>query len=245
MKRLIDLYVANNISSYNLINNLKIFFKNHTLEDYYNNIYNILIISTIIKSESDINFIYNKIIEPFYSDIKNINNKTRYILGYPCFKSTIDTISPHIFHKKCDKVGDTIMIIKTNRTRFGGITDLSWEGKYKKEKDYNRTKTRLFNLDNQKIFFYDKNQKINRYIPPIRGDTSYFAIFGYNDIYLGYLPWESASSFPQQFLKNNDTNKRFNDLLNQNIHPFEDDIKFEYQEIEVYPIIIINITHNK
>ena len=34
---------------------------------------------------------------------------------------------------------------------------------------------------------------------------------------MGYLPWESSSDFPQFFLKDNKTDRRFNDLLN---HPF-------------------------
>jgi hypothetical protein len=243
MKGLIKLYENNNASSINLITLTKNFFKNNSLKEYYNNISNILITSTIIKNESDLNFIYQKIIKPFYNDTKT-NNKLEYILGFPCFKATIDTNEPEIFHKKCNNVGDTIMFIKTNKTRFGGITDLSWGKRYDREKDYNKSKTRLFNLDNQKIFMYNQNHKISRYIPPIRGDSYYFAIFGYNDIYLGYLPWESSSDFPQFFLKDNNTDKRFNDLLNQKINPFLDYVKFEYEDIEVYPIIIINNTQN-
>ena len=137
------------------------------------------------------------------------------------------------------------MFIKTNKTRFGGITDLLWGKNEYRVNEFNKTKTRLFNLDNQQIFMYDKNQKISRHIPPIRGESYYFAIFGYNDIYLGFLPWESSSDFPKMFLKNNNKNKRFNDLLNQNIDPFLDNIKFEYQDIEVYPIISINKTEIK
>ena len=237
MKGLINLYLKNNIFSYNILNKLEKFFKNHTLNDYYNNISNILMTSTIVKNESDINFIYDKIIKPFYSDVKIKDNIT-YILGPPCYKASIDSGDPFIFHKKCDKIGHTIMFIKTNNTRFGGITDLSWGKRYNlKENEYNKIKTRLFNLDNQKVFMYDKNQKISRHIPPIRGDNYYFAIFGYKDIYLGFIPWESVSSFPQMFLKDNNTDKNFNDLLNQYMNNSE--IKFEYLDIEVYPITLI------
>ena len=238
IKGLINLYEKSHITSYNIINNLQNYFKNHTLNDYYNNVSNILMTSTIIKNESDINFIYDKIIKPFYYDTK-INDNIKYILGPPCYKASIDSGDPFIFHKKCDKIGHTIMFIKTNNTRFGGITDLSWGKRYYlKENEYNKIKTRLFNLDTQKVFLYDKNQKISRHIPPIRGDNYYFAIFGYKDIYLGYLPWESVSSFPQMFLKDNNTDKNFNDLLNQYID--NKDIKFEYQDIEVFPITLKN-----
>ena len=234
MKGLIKTYEKNNISSYKTINNLKNFFINNTLDSYYNNISNILLLSNIIKTESDIEFIYNKIISQFYS--VNKNNFKKYILMAPCFKSSFDTNDPFIFHKKCNKYKETMMLIKTNKTRFGGITDLSWGKDYHQEIEYNNTRTRLFNLDNQKIFNYNNNQKVSRHIPPIRGDNYYFAIFGYNDIYLGYLPWESSSNFPQMFLKDNKTNKRFNDVMNEEINPFFDEVRFEYEEIEVYPI---------
>ena len=137
------------------------------------------------------------------------------------------------------------MLIKTNKTRFGIITDLSWGKINTKENEFINTKTRLFNLDNQKIFMYDKNQKVSRYIAPIRAENYYFAIFGYDDVYLGFIPWESYSSFPQQFLKGNDTDIDFNDLLNQKnekYYSYNNQINFEYLDIEVYPIILINET---
>ena len=135
------------------------------------------------------------------------------------------------------------MLIKTNKTRFGGITELPWGKLVTKIKDFSSTKTKLFNLDNQKIFMYNNKQEVSRYIPPIRAENHYFAIFGYSDIYLGLLPWESTSSFPQQFLQENDTNKYFNELLNQKIDNPTNEIKFEYLDIEVYPIISINGTN--
>ena len=183
MKALINLYEKNNITTQNIIKNLHNFFEiqKHTINDYYNNKSNILIASSIIKNESDINFIYDKIIGSFYSD----SNNSRYILGSPCFKTSIDSNEPLIFHKKCKEVGDTIMLIKTNKTRFGGITDLSWGTIYTRNKEYNKTKTRLFNLDNQKVFLYDRGNHVNIHIPPIRSENYYFAIFGYNDVYLG------------------------------------------------------------
>ena len=240
MKGLIKLYEENIISSTNIINNLQNYFKSHTLDNYYNNISNILLISTIIKNQSDIDFIYNKIIQPFYSEDKDNNKK--YIISSPCFKATIDSNDPYIFHKKCKNAKDTLMLIKTNKTRFGGITELSWGKVMTRQNEYVKTKTRLFNLDNQKICLYNKNQEVSRYIPPIRAENYYFAIFGYNDIYLGYLPWESNSAFPQQFLKNNDTNEDFNELLNQKIDNYSKNkkVSFEYLDIEVYPIIPVN-----
>ena len=240
MYGLIKLYENNNISSNNIINNLEKYFKNHTTKDYHNNIYNILLASSIIKNESDIDFIYSKIINPFYLNTKNNNKK--YILGAPCFKASMDTNNPYEFHKKCNNVGDTIIFIMTNKTRFGGITELPWGTIITREMNFNNTKTRLFNLDNKNIFIYDKNHKYSRYIPPIRGENYYFACFGYEDIYLARIPWESYSDFPRQFLRISKTNNSFNDLLNQNIENFQNNnrINFEYLDIEIYPIRIIN-----
>ena len=239
-KVFVNLYENNNISTHNIINNLQKFFINNTIENYYYNTSNVLLVSSIIKNQSDIDFIYNKIIQSFYSDIKNDNN-FRYVLGGPCYKASIDTNQPYIFHKKCDKYGHTIMFIKTDKTRFGGITDLSWGGRYNRGTEYENTKTRLFNLDTQKIFIYDKNQKVSRYMPPICAENYYLACFGFNDIYLGYLPWESKSAFPGQF-RNNYTTNDYNDLLNEKIVGNEksNEINFEYLDVEVYPIIIIN-----
>ena len=105
-----------------------------------------------------------------------------------------------------------------------------------------KIKTRLFNLDTQSIFMYNKTQKESRYMPPINSENYYFAIFGYNDIYLDLIPWESYSDFPRHFIKNNITNEDFNDLLNQKNERYKNNnrIKFEYLDIEIYPIILFN-----
>ena len=235
MKALIKIYENSNISSYNKINILRKYFQSNKLIDYLNNKSNILLLSSIIKDESDIDFIYNQLIYPFYN-----HESKEYIIGFPCYKTSMDSNDPSIFHKRCKDVKDSIMLIKTNKTRLGAITEISWGKSLDKAKtDFVKTKTRMFNLDNRKVFLYNKNQRVSRYIPPIRAENYYLAIFGYNDLYLGYLPWECNSDFPQQFLKSSDTNEDFNDLMNQKIerYPKNTEVKFEYQEIEVYPII--------
>ena len=236
MLSIIKIYESNHIASYNTISTLKKYFQSHKLIDYLSNRTNILLTSSIIKSESDLDFLYNQVISPFFND-----NSNKYILSPPCFKASIDTNEPNIFHKKCNKIENTLLVIKTNKTRLGCITEYSWYGGTKKNNNnYEETKTRLFNLDNKKIFLYNKTQSVSRHIPPIRSENYYFAIFGYNDLYIGYVPWESRSAFPQMFSKSNDTNNNFNDLMNQKIesYPKYNEINFEYQEIEVYPIIL-------
>ena len=237
MAALIKLYENNHISSYNTINTLRNYFQTNRLKNYFNSRTNIFLLSSIIKTESDLDFLYNEVITPFFKD-----DTEDYIIGPPCFKLTMDSYELYKFHKKCNKIINTLMLIKTNKTRLGGITEFSWEGRIGRTKaDIENTRTRLFNLDNKKVFLYNKNQKISRHIPPIRSESYFFAVFGFNDLYIGYLPWESRSAFPQMFLKNNGTDEDFNDLMNQKIEKFPKNkqIKFEYEEIEVYPINIL------
>ena len=236
MESLINIYEKNFNITREIIKNLTNFFKSHSLNDYLNNKLNILMVSTIIKNESDIEFIYNKILPSFYLNNTNNNN---YILSPPCFKTSFDSNEPSIFHIKCDNVGDTIMLIKTNKTRFGGITEFSWTQKNVKDEKVFDTRTLLFNLNNKKIFKYNKNHNTNKHIAPISGDNNCFAIFGYKDIYLDYLPKDSCSDFPSQFLKNENTSNDFNDLLDEKSYNNNKIINFEYEEIEVYPISII------
>ena len=195
---LINNYEKNYNKTKEIINNLTKFFTNHSLYDYNNNKLNVLMVSSIIQNESDVEFIYNKILPSFY--LNNSYNHN-FILSPPCFKASIDSNEPLIFHKKCDNVGDTIMLIKTNKTRFGGITEFSWAQKNVKNEMVFDTRTLLFNLNNKRIFKYNKNHNTNKHIAPISGDNYCFAIFGYKDIYLDYLPKDSCSDFPSQFLK--------------------------------------------
>ena len=237
MAALIKIYENNHISSYNTINTLRNYFQSNKLMNYYNSRSNIFLISSIIKTESDLNFLYNEVITFFFQD-----DTETYILGPPCFKATMDTNEPYRFQKRCNKIENTIMLIKTNRTRLGGITELAWGvGVDRMKSEYEKTRTRLFNLDNKKVFLYNKNQTVSKHIPPIRAENYYFAIFGYNDLYIGYLPWDCRSGFPQMFLGSKDTEEDFNDLLNQKIegYPKNKEIQFEYEEIEVYPINIL------
>ena len=236
MEAYIYMYEKNNISSYNTLETLKKYFQSNKLIDYFNSRKNVLLVSSIIKNETDLLFLYEKVINPFFIDDNNYH-----IIGPPCYKATMDSNDPFIFHRKCKKIKNSIMLVKTNKTRFGGITEYSWDGNIERNKDnYEKTKTRLFNLDNQKVFLYNKNQTVSKNIPPIRVANYFLAIFGYNDLYLGYYPKECKSGFPQMFLKSNDTDDNFNDLLNEKIerYPKNKEIKFEYLEVEVYPINI-------
>ena len=225
-KFLVDLYLKNNKTAFEIIENLQKFFNVNYLKDYYKNISNIFLISNIIYSQNDLNFIYYIINNNFYN---NSNKNKTYIIGPPCYKMIMDTNKPIVFHKYCEKIGDNILFIKTNNTRIGIITDYSWnDNKSKKLKN-----VILFNMDNKLIFEFDNSYKIN-------SGNYFLASFGSNDIFLGYLPGESLSKF--KFYNNTNNTEHFNELLNQKIknYPNNNVIYFDYEDIEVYPIIYLD-----
>ena len=45
-----------------------------------------------------------------------------------CYRASVDGWQAENFHKKCNDVGSTIMLVKCGTNVFGGYTDRSWEG---------------------------------------------------------------------------------------------------------------------
>ena len=91
-------------------------------------------------------------------NIKNVNKNIeseiqRIKLVY---RATSDGSSFFMFHQKCDKINDNILLIKTNQDiKFGAYTKKDYEPvKYKKKYDPNSF---LFNLNEMKIFGIDFN----------------------------------------------------------------------------------------
>lgn len=70
-------------------------------------------------------------------------------IGTLCYSGTRNSLNPSSFHKKCDEVGPTIVIVKTDSSAIiGGFTSLSWGGS--KEKSDNTAF--IFNLSNRMQF---------------------------------------------------------------------------------------------
>lgn len=111
-----------------------------------------------------------------------------------------------------------------------------------KKEEFINTNTKLFNLDTQYIFNFDKSYKFNDIFPAIspRDVFHHWIIFGNEDIYLGFIPWESSTIFPMRFNANdnNSVKNNFNELLNQKSN--SERINFEYLDVEVFPIILID-----
>ena len=68
------------------------------------------------------------------------------------YRATMDGGDTINFHKKCDNVPNTLILVKTEYRRFGGFTPIPWStiGDYKYDPEM---KTFVFSLDNKKIYY--------------------------------------------------------------------------------------------
>ena len=107
--------------------------------------------------------IYNKtylMIGTDYDFLKNeIERKTKKIMKgiVKLYQATLDGGDCSIFHKKCDNVSNTLVLICSNSgRRFGGFTTETWDisGQYKDDR-----KSFLFSLDKRKIYSFKCNGK--------------------------------------------------------------------------------------
>ena len=94
------------------------------------------------------------------------------------FRATRDGFSPKDFHKKCDGINNTLILVRTQtRKRFGGFTHATWDD-YSKFK--NKEKGFVFSIDNN-VVVYNKNGGYNIYCtnrtgPSFRGGDHDFTI---------------------------------------------------------------------
>ena len=137
--------------------------KNSKMNNYISNIiYNM---STIIKPNEFkmINFAIEKRI----GKIKNIKK---------LYQATIDGGDPINFHKKCDNINNTLVLIKSrNNTRFGGFTSKCWKSAQNETFEDDRNAF-IFSLDKQEVYSYKNDGKAIRY------KNSYGPCFGYGPI---------------------------------------------------------------
>ncbi len=108
--------------------------------------------STIIKNDYE-----RKLLESF---IKENDNTIKYIYPNLLFKATIDGDTPKDFHKKCDYMGSTLVIIQSDTgRRFGGYSSISWD--QTRNGWCNEGVVFLFSLDTRK---YYKNTQGSYYV---------------------------------------------------------------------------------
>ena len=105
---------------------------------------------SIIVKENEKDMIYKEIENKMNKKIKEIKK---------LYQATIDGGDPINFHKKCDNIPNTLVLIKSEGyRRFGGFTPIPW----KSDGDWSRDpqkKTFVFSLDNKKIYYLNNFDK--------------------------------------------------------------------------------------
>ena len=110
-----------------------------------------------------------------FSEIQNKMNKPIKEIK-KLYQATIDGGEPEIFHKKCDNISNTLVLIKSEgNRRFGGFTPIPWKSYFSKPEDI-QNKTFIFSLDNKKIYYLKSTFLIAAY-----QDKGYGPCFGYLD----------------------------------------------------------------
>ena len=186
------------------------------------NICNNINVNKVSSKTKKTNKIYNGIIKPdeldfIENEIKKSINKN--IKNYKLlFRASRDGFEAKDFHKKCDGVSNTLILIKTKSgKRFGGFTEAEWDtySEYK-----NGKKGFIFSMYNKEIY-YNKYGQYNIYCnetigPSFRGGPHDFTI------------WDLC----------NTSNKSFEYIqnLNNNNYVLEGDKHFFVKDYEVYNV---------
>ena len=109
-------------------------------------IYPILNITSIIMDQNKTNekyLILEEIEKRMDKKVKQINK---------LYQATTDGGDPINFHKKCDNITNTLVLIKSEgKRRFGGFTPIPWKSEGGGIEDH-KNKTFVFSLDNEKIY---------------------------------------------------------------------------------------------
>ena len=114
---------------------------NKKIEDQIKGIKYFIANSIMELSEEDI--IFSEIEKRMNKTIKGLRN---------LYQATADGGEPKNFHKKCDNIPNTLILIKSEgNRRFGGFTPIPWKssGEYIKDEE---KQTFVFSLDNKKIY---------------------------------------------------------------------------------------------
>ena len=73
------------------------------------------------------------------------------------YQATIEGGNSERFHKKCDNIANTLILIKSEgKRRFGGFTPIPWKSEENYIKDPEE-KTFVFSLDNKKIYYLNNS----------------------------------------------------------------------------------------
>ena len=163
--------------------------------------------SSILLNKEEKNLISNWI---------NQNTKIKYKL---LFRASDDGDSIETFHKKCDNIGPTLILIKSKKgKRFGGYNPLNWDSTYMYK---HHPSTFLFSLDNKKKYKLKENNVQYSSV----GGKSYFAFGIGHDLYISDHCTNNSNSYsnPYSFMIND-------------FYELTDEKYFSISDYEVYSV---------
>ena len=152
---------------------------------------------------------------------KKINkDENKKIIINLLYKASIDSDKASVFHEKCDKANNTIVLVETkNGKRFGGYTTCSWSGNCVDKSD---PEAFIFSFDKMKT--YDN----------IPGDDAIGCYPKFGPIFLGC----QIKIFDNAFIKGGTTfEKELNFNTEEDYELTGGDRIFEVKDIEVYEVI--------
>ena len=122
----------------------------------------------IIMEPDEEDFIFSEIEKRMNKSIRGLSK---------LYQASIDGGEPINFHKKCDNIPNTLVLIKSEgKRRFGGFTPIPWKSKGGFIED-KKNQTFVFSLDNKKIY-----NLISIYRKAVYHHEDYGPCFGFTDI---------------------------------------------------------------
>jgi hypothetical protein len=167
------------------------------------------VIGDIIHNKNELDMITNK-----------INKENKKIIINLLYKATADSDKASVFHEKCDKAKNSIVLVETeNGMRFGGFTTCSWSGNCVDKID---TDAFIFSFDKMKT--YDN----------IPGDEAIGCYPKFGPIFLGC----QIKIFDNFFIKGGTTFEReLNFNTEEDYELTGGDREFKVKDIEVYEVL--------
>ena len=167
------------------------------------------VIGDIIHDKKELDMITNK-----------INKENKKIIINLLYKATADSDRASVFHEKCDKAKNSIVLVETeNGMRFGGYTTCSWSGNCVDKID---TDAFIFSFDKMKT--YDN----------IPGDEAIGCYPKFGPIFLGC----QIKIFDNFFVKGGTTFEReLNFNTEEDYELTGGDREFKVKDIEVYEVL--------
>ena len=152
---------------------------------------------------------------------KKLNKKVKKL--YLCYRATKDGDKAENFHKKCDYIVDTIILIQTKKNKkFGGFSTQSWD----------ISTEQMWKKDNQ-AFIFSLNKYENKCYGIVNSERALFChkkcgpIFGNGEIFV-----------PDNFFTNVSTCLKYNTVYEskEHIFPLNGEKEFYIKDMEAYKI---------